>query len=377
MDQVRRVDRHTLHGLAAAVLKTTIEECSVVYPTFLDAFMAQALDMKADKVSTHARVNPISDSTFAVALRANPIEPAEFYRQMETTYTDAWYAANPGVVGIVLFDMACTMAATSNRDAFCAMFDASAFTSKGEMVAVKPSQTAQLSKALAFSSVTTGIVVIAEAPNDVSVSLGGAYLSFVVWATKDKENPLAVVGVGEARYLEDCSEQATQVLSTIAPHPSFTTRIGAVTYMLGSKKCMAFGVHWHHVDSPEQYAICIAALFEFAASLNCEFCNVAGDFNYANVGEANAVAKYLRPFNITVHPTDSNNEPGITTVKTRTQLQCQPSKAGAGIIAPRICDYRKGGIEHTACVITGGMDVKTPNPEWAFDHGLVMGTVSF
>jgi hypothetical protein len=360
----------------SSVLKTTIEECSIVYPTFLDAFVASAIDMKADRVSTHTRVNPITESALAVAFRGKPIAATELYETMGETYTDAWYTANQGVVGIVMFDMACVMTATDNPDAFCEMFDASAFTDKGQL-SEKATQTNQLTKALGFSTETTGVMVMAEAPDDVAKSLNGAFLSFVVWVTKDKENPLAVVGVGDVRFLEDCTEKAVAVVASVAPHPSFSTRIGAATYMFGGRKCMTFGVHWHHADSPEIYAICIAALFELANSLHCVFCNVAGDFNYANVAEATEVAKYLAPFTISVHPTDSDENPQTTTVKTRTHLQCQMTKAGVGVFAPRICDYRKGGIGHTATVVTGGMDVKTPNPEWAFDHGLVKGVVEF
>jgi len=365
----------TILDTSPELLSKVNEQLSQVqtYPTFLDAYLQNAIDMAADKDKTVSRVNPLTLSKDAPYVLDGSMGFAEFQQAAKTLYSDEWFAQHPAAAGVVLFDLVCIHATFENLAAFSILFDLSPFTVDGA-IKTTDDAAAEMKSALSFEPDDTAIIVVAEAPSDGIEMLTNSAADFQLHSEHDPNNRVSLFGVGRIKLMHDVSTDLQMVVSRRPRHVSWSTRlVGATVLFDGDIHGIAIGVHWKHDDNLENYERDIVNMLRWARTHHdISFFICSGDFNINSCTDLRLLASWLQHHDISIHP-------GInTTVKTRSNFQGQPLKANVQFSKPSLFECRWGVQPQLNRVMTGSAGIEsTPNTHWMFDHGAIESVTTF
>jgi hypothetical protein len=359
----------TLH----ASVKTIVRQCSN-YPTFLDAYRANAIVMDADKDKAVPRINPLTMGEYAPFVLDSSMGITEFRAAVKLLYTDNWFAYHPTAAGVVLFDLVCIHATFDQAEAFATLFALSPFTVSG---ATKTQEDAdrEMGEALALAPDETAIVVVAESPQSGIQNMLGDNIpiAFTLNGEFDPLNRISLVGIGRVQLMHDVSTDLQLVIANRPRHISWSTRLVAATFLLDETVGIVIGVHWKHDANLENYERDIVAMLRWARiNHNVALFICSGDFNIQSCQDLTRLQGWLKASNIVVHPALD------TTIKTRSFFQGQPLKANVPNSKPSLFECRWGVQPHSHRVITGSAGSKaTPNTRWMFDHGAIETVTAF
>jgi hypothetical protein len=360
------------HAMHAAVLEV-ISGCAE-YPTFLDAYRQDAISMEADKDKTVSRVNPLTMGEYAPFVLDSSMGLSEFQQAAKSLYTDDWFSCHPNAAGVVLFDLVCTHATFTNEAAFAVLFALSPFTVGNATKTIKDAHQ-EMKNALALAPDDTAILVVCEAPTEGLLTMldNVSPVKFHLNCENDANNLISLVGIGGVELRHNVSTDIQMMIAGRPRHVSWSTRVVAAIFNYDGGLGIAIGVHWKYDPNLENYERDIVNMLRWARTHhNVDLFICSGDFNIKSTKDLSRLAAWLKPCNISIHPGEN------TTVKTRSLLQGQPSKANVRNSKPSLFECRWGAQPESHKVMTGSTGAKaTPNTGWMFDHGAISSTTTF